>query len=358
MEGKEGIDGGWGQGIAIGDYESGYESANPNHVSIYNNVIRTMSGTTTNPGIRLYHKCHNVKIFNNTFTQCSRNLGFEYEDTILFKNNIFYDYENMLYEGIAQYAIFEYNDIFPYWSGCGSTDISVNPEFVGPFDSLVLENENPKFIPDFTRAKVCQLQGNSLCIDAGTHLTETIGSCTSNVIEVEDAGYFTDGFGIADGDSIRVGANDPVKIVDIDYDNNKITIDQSISCNDGDGVSLVYYNSAPDIGAYEYNGTVGTDENLIFVSHEYELSQAYPNPFNPQTTISYQLAVKAHTTLKIYNTLGQEIRTLINENKSAGNYSVTWDGKDAKGNKPASGIYYYRLTVGKQVDTKKMLYLK
>jgi hypothetical protein len=146
--------------------------------------------------------------------------------------------------------------------------------------------------------------------------------------------------------------------VDIDYDNNKITIDQSISCNDGDGVSLVYYNSAPDIGAYEYNGTVGTDENLIFVSHEYELSQAYPNPFNPQTTISYQLAVKAHTTLKIYNTLGQEIRTLINENKSAGNYSVTWDGKDAKGNKPASGIYYYRLTVGKQVDTKKMLYLK
>jgi hypothetical protein len=90
----------------------------------------------------------------------------------------------------------------------------------------------------------------------------------------------------------------------------------------------------------------------------FTLQQNYPNPFNPSTTIKYSVKNTCNVQIKIYNQLGQEVYVLVNEQKPAGEHNVTWDGKDAKGNKLASGIYYYRLTAGKQVDTKKMLYLR
>ena len=70
------------------------------------------------------------------------------------------------------------------------------------------------------------------------------------------------------------------------------------------------------------------------------------------------MAKPCNVQIKIYNQLGQEVYVLVHEQKPAGEYNVTWDGKDAKGNELASGIYYYRLSAGKQVDTKKMLYLR
>ncbi|MGP8323231.1 MAG: FlgD immunoglobulin-like domain containing protein [Methanosarcinaceae archaeon] len=90
----------------------------------------------------------------------------------------------------------------------------------------------------------------------------------------------------------------------------------------------------------------------------FTLQQNYPNPFNPSTTIKYSMAKPCDVQIKIYNQLGQEVYTLVNERKVAGEYNVRWNGRDAKGNELASGIYYYRLTAGKRVDTKKMLYLQ
>ena len=86
--------------------------------------------------------------------------------------------------------------------------------------------------------------------------------------------------------------------------------------------------------------------------------QNYPNPFNNSTTIEYSVTEPCNVQINIYNQSGQEIRILVNEQKTAGDFNVTWDGKDATGNKPASGIYFYRLTTGSQVFTKKMLYLR
>lgn len=97
------------------------------------------------------------------------------------------------------------------------------------------------------------------------------------------------------------------------------------------------------------------DKNL---SNDFILQQNYPNPFNPSTTIEYSVVKPCNVQIKVYNQLGQEIRVLLNEYKPAGEYNVTWDGKNAKGNKLAGGVYFYRLTAGKQVDTKKMLYLQ
>ena len=88
------------------------------------------------------------------------------------------------------------------------------------------------------------------------------------------------------------------------------------------------------------------------------LEQNYPNPFNPSTTIKYSLAEPSFVTLKIYNMLGQEVITLINNTQNRGNYTVNWNGKDAGGINVASGIYLYSLKAGGEQSTKKMMLLK
>ena len=90
----------------------------------------------------------------------------------------------------------------------------------------------------------------------------------------------------------------------------------------------------------------------------YNLSQNYPNPFNPETTLNYQLPEDALVILKIYNLLGQKVRTLINDNKEAGYYRVIWDGLNDEGKKVTSGIYIYMLQANDFKKTRKMLNLK
>lgn len=99
----------------------------------------------------------------------------------------------------------------------------------------------------------------------------------------------------------------------------------------------------------------------VQVPTEYSLSQNYPNPFNPSTDIRYQIAdgrLPIHTSMKVYNILGQEVRTLVNEVQEPGHYTVTWDGKDNSDNYVASGVYFYRLTMADFTATKSMVLMK
>jgi hypothetical protein len=98
---------------------------------------------------------------------------------------------------------------------------------------------------------------------------------------------------------------------------------------------------------------------------KFQLSQNYPNPFNSFTTIPFAVHGKQKTenspiptTLKIYNILGEEVRTLIDEKKKEGEYKVVWDGKDDKGKEVSSGIYFYVLKCGQYKQTKKMILIK
>ena len=83
------------------------------------------------------------------------------------------------------------------------------------------------------------------------------------------------------------------------------------------------------------------------------LQQNYPNPFNPSTTISFSLPSSSETSLKIYNILGKEVRTLVSEKLSAGNYDVTFNASDL-----TSGVYFYKLQAGNMVETKKLMLVK
>jgi hypothetical protein len=94
------------------------------------------------------------------------------------------------------------------------------------------------------------------------------------------------------------------------------------------------------------------------VPDEYALDQNYPNPFNPETTIKYQLPKSGKVVLKIYNSIGQEIRTLVNEEKEAGYHEARWDGRDNGGVSVSSGVYIYRIQAGDFISIKKMLFLR
>ncbi|MBI4547437.1 MAG: T9SS type A sorting domain-containing protein [Ignavibacteriae bacterium] len=86
---------------------------------------------------------------------------------------------------------------------------------------------------------------------------------------------------------------------------------------------------------------------------EFALHQNYPNPFNPRTDIRLQLADYSHVVLKVFNILGQEIVTLLNEVKEPGEYTVEWDASEF-----SSGVYFYRMRAGNFTDVKKMLLAK
>ena len=85
----------------------------------------------------------------------------------------------------------------------------------------------------------------------------------------------------------------------------------------------------------------------------YELSQNYPNPFNPTTTINFSTTQAGNVSLTIYNSLGEEIETLVNEFLPSGNYAFDWDARNL-----TSGVYFYRLTANNFVETKKMMLVK
>jgi photosystem II stability/assembly factor-like uncharacterized protein len=87
--------------------------------------------------------------------------------------------------------------------------------------------------------------------------------------------------------------------------------------------------------------------------HTFTLSQNYPNPFNPTTTIDYSIPKESFVTIKVYDALGREIKTLVNEIKIAGNYNVLFNGSNL-----ASGIYFYKMQAGDFVQTKKLVLLK
>ena len=92
----------------------------------------------------------------------------------------------------------------------------------------------------------------------------------------------------------------------------------------------------------------------------FSLSQNFPNPFNSNTAISYQLSAvrPLHTTLTIYNIAGQKVRTLVNGQKEAGSYRVCWNGRDDGGKPVASGVYIYRIQAGEFSQSRRMILLK
>ncbi len=103
-------------------------------------------------------------------------------------------------------------------------------------------------------------------------------------------------------------------------------------------------------GSYEYSAVVQVNLNQVYT---FALDQNYPNPFNPSTVINYQVPDEGIVTLKVYDILGNEVKTLVNEYRTAGKYSVGFDGSDL-----SSGVYIYRIQAGRFNSNMKMILIK
>lgn len=115
-------------------------------------------------------------------------------------------------------------------------------------------------------------------------------------------------------------------------------------------VKLQYRLKQVDFGGtFSYSNIIEID----FIPEVYSLSQNYPNPFNPSTSINFTLTKSTFVTLKIFNVLGNEITTLVDQNMPSGNHEIKFDA-----NGLSSGVYLYTITAGDFVDTKKMLLMK
>jgi hypothetical protein len=120
-----------------------------------------------------------------------------------------------------------------------------------------------------------------------------------------------------------------------------------------------YYSNAKFlIRAYVHTGTTDAKETIELLPTAYSLDQNYPNPFNPSTIISYTLPKASNVNIKIFDALGKEVRSLINEDKSAGKYNIMWDSRNNYGQRVSSGIYFYKINAGDFVQTKKMVLVK
>lgn len=113
---------------------------------------------------------------------------------------------------------------------------------------------------------------------------------------------------------------------------------------------------ASDTGTISIQLTDVTDRSSIPVG--YELFQNFPNPFNPRTTIKYELAEDSKVVLRIYNALGQEVRTLVQQPMKSGYHSTIWDGRNNANKAVSSGLYIYRLEAGEFYKCRKMMFLK
>lgn len=148
--------------------------------------------------------------------------------------------------------------------------------------------------------------------------------------------------------------------------NDPLDPDSTVECSlhvtaiDNHGTAHVHlvvgnYNDLTDTVGYDFTAST---EPLTVVKNGYSpasfsLNQNYPNPFNPTTNIQYSISSRQFVSLKVYNILGEQVAALVNEEKSPGTYILNFNGSNL-----ASGTYFYRLTAGSNVTTKKMILLK
>ena len=172
-------------------------------------------------------------------------------------------------------------------------------------------------------------------------------------------------------DLIGRGVNSSMKAIThsgkMEMENAIAAVFNTLFCSEGEDIEgfLTRQSNMMDVMANQYPKAIQDIEpefgfhferkgsKKITETDRFILYQNYPNPFNPTTTIKFDLPKTSQVTLKVFNTLGEEVATLVSERLSAGSYSCEWDASNL-----ASGIYPYRLQAGDYVETKKMIILK
>ena len=140
----------------------------------------------------------------------------------------------------------------------------------------------------------------------------------------------------------------------------------------GDVIELAYFSDGmeykvkTDLSDNQYGNLVEMSFGTMTISNdgmnptEFGITTNYPNPFNPSTTIEYNVEASGHVSLKIYDLMGRLVRTLVNDYKESGrlDYKVVWDGRDDRGQQVSAGLYLYTLKSNGMTSHAKMVLMK
>jgi Peptidase C10 family/FlgD Ig-like domain/Right handed beta helix region/Protein of unknown function (DUF1565) len=200
-------------------------------------------------------------------------------------------------------------------------------------------------------------QGATATSSANVFKNNIVTNCTSYgvygdfaTLDYNDVWNNGNDYGGAANPGVNSISDDPLYVDAANYDYNLQTGSPCIGTGDPTGT---------DMGAYPYEGgLLKPTVDRTSLPQMFALAQNYPNPFNPITDISFSLPEASDVRLEIYNIMGQKVKTLVEGQMDAGYKTVVWDGKSNSGSSVASGIYFYRLTAGDYVNTKKMTLLK
>jgi hypothetical protein len=155
--------------------------------------------------------------------------------------------------------------------------------------------------------------------------------------------------------------------IDQQYDGDTVCIDSAFYPNAGTwtwsaaggiGDGFIPAWSGPHCFQISTDGTDVNTRAADGLPTEWMMSQNYPNPFNPVTQIAFDVPSRAHVTLNVFNVLGQQVATLVDQELARGSYTADWDGTSSSGGEVASGVYFYRLETDNYIDTKKMVLMK
>ena len=155
------------------------------------------------------------------------------------------------------------------------------------------------------------------------------------------------------GEFIALTNPDGLSIIDTLFFNAQI---EDISFGRFPDGSSQWMNMSPTPGSSNIQGL--STMNNIMIPTKYFLYPNYPNPFNPVTRFTYDLPMQSQVKISIFNTLGHEIKTLVNSKQNNGSYSIQWDGSDNHGNRVSSGVYLYHLNANSFNQTRRMILLK
>ncbi len=173
--------------------------------------------------------------------------------------------------------------------------------------------------------------------------------------EMEDGTYYFLGYDFSSG--IEAGSG-PILEIEVEFDNNLTNssiIMSMINFATGDAganpLTTVFHGFAQFTGYLALDGDVS-------LPGEFALHQNYPNPFNPSTVITYDLATDSNVRLDIFDIMGRNVKTLVNEKQIGGRHIVSWDANDQFGQAVSAGVYLTRLHTGNKVFTQKMILMK
>ena len=283
-----------------------------------------------------------------------RNIAHEFSNTI----NDISDYFRSIYNDMDNMFVMDLDPNYLDFSGVKS-----------PLDIiLVLEKSNPDFL-DITPYGITKIQ------DMRTKIREKFSNYAEDISNLDNfldsLEIYRSEFNLGDRELAWLisGLNEVVQEVNTDFQiPDSATVIHGIKVNlsawfDNPPQDLLvklkwFFDNDPatdnSLGGLFPDGITNTVEpGPIIIPKEYILSQNFPNPFNPSTMINYSLPKSAMVIIKVYDLLGKEVATLINDEQAPGNYTVKFNAKNL-----TSGIYFYRMQAGGFVSTKKLIVLK